>query len=132
MAKVGRPRKIKSVRQFEERAEAYFVECEAKGEPALLTGLILALGLRSREGLDEYGRRPEVTDSVKKAKLRIEMEYEKALHGRSPTGPIFALKNFGWTDKQDVELSGGVKVKTLADLMMDAENWEKEKKSVEA
>ncbi len=132
MAKVGRPRKIKSVRQFEERAEAYFVECEAKGEPALLTGLILALGLCSREGLDEYGRRPEFTDSVKKAKLRIEMEYEKALHGRSPTGPIFALKNFGWTDEQDVELSGGVKVKTLADLMMDAENWEKEKKSVEA
>ena len=131
MAKVGRPRKIKSVRQFEERAEAYFGECEAKGEPALLTGLILALGLCSREGLDEYGRRPEFTDSVKKAKLRIEMEYEKALHGRSPTGPIFALKNFGWTDKQDVELSGGVKVKTLADLMMDAENWEKEKKSVE-
>ena len=131
MAKVGRPRKIKSVRQFEERAEDYFGECEAKEEPALLTGLILALGLCSREGLDEYGRRPEFTDSVKKAKLRIEMEYEKALHGRSPTGPIFALKNFGWTDKQDVELSGGVKVKTLADLMMDAENWEKEKKSVE-
>lgn len=92
MAKVGRPRKIKSVRQFEERAEAYFVECEAKGEPALLTGLILALGLCSREGLDEYGRRPEFADSVKKAKLRIEMEYEKALHDRSPTGPIFALK----------------------------------------
>lgn len=132
MAKVGRPRKIKSVRQFEERAEAYFGECEAKREPALLTGLILALGLCSREGLDEYGRRPEFADSVKKAKLRIEMEYEKALHGRSPTGPIFALKNFGWTDKQDVELSGGVKVKTLADLIMDAENWEKEKKSVEA
>ena len=132
MAKVGRPRKIKSVRQFEERAEAYFVECEAKGEPALLTGLILALGLCSREGLDEYGRRPEFTDSVKKAKLRIEMEYEKALQGHSPTGAIFALKNFGWRDKQDLELSGGVKVKTLADLMMDAENWEKEKKSVEA
>ena len=60
------------------------------------------------------------------------MEYEKALHSRNPSGPIFALKNFGWTDKQDVELSGGVKVKTLADLIMDAENWEKEKKSVEA
>ena len=37
MAKVGRPRKIKSVRQFEERAEAYFWECEVRGEPALLT-----------------------------------------------------------------------------------------------
>ena len=60
------------------------------------------------------------------------MEYEKALQGRSPTGAIFALKNFGWTDKQDVELSGGVKVKTLADLMLDAANWKKEKKLVGA
>ena len=60
------------------------------------------------------------------------MEYEKALHGRSPTGAIFALKNFGWTDKQDVDLSGGVKVKTLADLMIEAANWEEEKGSVEA
>ena len=131
MAKGGRPRKIKSVRQFEERAEAYFRECEAREEPVLLTGLILALGLSSRSALDEYAQRPEFLNSVKKAKLRVEMEYEKALHSRNPSGPIFALKNFGWTDKQDVELSGGVKVKTLADLIMDAENWEKEKKSVE-
>ena len=115
MAKVGRPRKIKSVRQFEERAEAYFLECEVMEKPALLTGLILALGLCSREGLDEYG-----TDSVKRAKLRIEMEYEKALQGHSPTGAIFALKNFGWRDKQDLELSGGVNIKTIADLMMEA------------
>ena len=102
MAKVGRPRKIKSVKQFEERAEAYFMACEAKGEPILLTGLILALGLCSREGLHEYGRRPEFADSVKKAKLRVKMEYEKALHSRNPSGPIFALKNFGWMDKQSV------------------------------
>lgn len=60
------------------------------------------------------------------------MEYEKALQGRSPTGAIFALKNFGWREKQDVDLSGDVKVKTLADLMLDAANWKKEKKSVEA
>jgi len=48
------------------------------------------------------------------------MEYEKALQGHSPTGAIFALKNFGWRDKQDVELSGGVNIKTIADLMMEA------------
>lgn len=50
MAKAGRPRKIKSIRQFEERTEAYFRECEAKGESALLTGPTLALGLCSQEG----------------------------------------------------------------------------------
>ena len=124
MAKIGRPRKIKSPREFERLAGAYFQKCEAEGEPALLTGLILAVGLSARESLDEYGRRPEFYDSVKKAKLRIEMEYEKALRSRNPAGPIFALKNFGWTDKQDLELSGNVAVKTLADLMIEAEEDE--------
>jgi len=50
----------------------------------------------------------------------------------APRGAIFALKNFGWREKQDMDLSGDVKVKTLADLMLDAANWKKEKKSVEA
>ena len=102
---MARPRKIRSVKQFEELAEAYFAECEGKGEPVLLTGLIRALGLACRDSLDEYGRREEFSYSVKKAKLRCELEYEKALHGPHPPGAIFALKNFGWSDRQDVEIT---------------------------
>lgn len=104
---LGRPRIIKSVRQFNELVKAYFTECEERNEQPLLTGLILGLGLSSRESLDEYGRRPEFSDSVKRAKLRIEMAYERNLpKSRTPAGIIFALKNFGWKDKQDIELSG--------------------------
>jgi len=42
---MARPRKIKSVKQFENMAESYFNECEAKGDPITLTGLIRAVGL---------------------------------------------------------------------------------------
>ena len=35
--------------------------------------------------------------------LRIEQSYEEALHGNCPAGSIFALKNRGWRDKQDIE-----------------------------
>ena len=101
---MGRPRKIKSVGQFEKLADEYFKECEAKGEAVTLTGLIFALGLACRDSLDEYGRRPEFSYSVKRAKLRVEMEYEKALREPHPTGAIFALKNFGWKDKQEMEV----------------------------
>ena len=101
---MGRPRKIKSVRQFEQMAEGYFAECKAKGEPVTLTGLIAAVGLACRDSLDEYGRREEFSYSVKRAKLQCEHEYEKALLGPHPAGAIFALKNFGWKDKQDVEI----------------------------
>ena len=112
--------------ELRERIEVRSGEVKQKLERLMLMAIE-----SSCSALDEYAQRPEFLNSVKKAKLRVEMEYEKALHSRNPSGPIFALKNFGWTDKQDVELSGGVKVKTLADLIMDAENWEKEKKSVE-
>ena len=113
--------------ELRERIEVRSGEVKQKLERLMLMAIE-----SSCSALDEYAQRPEFLNSVKKAKLRVEMEYEKALHSRNPSGPIFALKNFGWTDKQDVELSGGVKVKTLADLMLDAANWKKEKKSVEA
>ena len=103
---MARPRIIKTPKQFDELADAYFRKCGDDGEPILLSGLILALGLSSRESLDEYGRRQEFFDSVKRAKLHVEMEYEKRLCGTAPTGAIFALKNFGWSDRQDVELTG--------------------------
>lgn len=102
----GRPRKIQSVEQFEELAENYIKTTHESGEPLTLLGLVLALGLSSRESLDEYGRRPEFSDSVKRAKAFVELEYEKRLFGNNATGPIFALKNFGWKDRSETEISG--------------------------
>lgn len=99
----GRPRIISSPQEFDERVDSFLVQCQVDGDPITLTGLILSLGLSSRESLDEYGRRPEFSDSVKYAKLLIENGYEKKLHEQSCTGPIFALKNFGWKDKQEVD-----------------------------
>lgn len=106
----GRPRIIKDAKQFDRLAGQYFAACEASGEPVLLTGLILALGLSSRESLDLYGRKDEFVDSVKKAKLRVEMEYERRLAEAKPIGAIFALKNFGWRDKSEHEYSGTLSI----------------------
>ncbi len=102
----GRPRVIESPEQLDQLADAYFARCEAREEPVTLTGLILSLGLSSRESFDEYGRRPEFSDSVKRAKMYVEWEYEKKMHSPACTGAIFALKNFGWRDKTEQEISG--------------------------
>ncbi len=50
------------------------------------------------------------------------MEYEKRLLDKNPTGAIFALKNFGWTDKQqvDADIKAEVKDLTLLDIMLKA------------
>ena len=103
--KAGRKPIIKSVKQFEQLAQDYFDQCQRTNESINLTGLILALGLSSRQSLAEYEDREEFSDSVKRAKLRCEHEYEKKLVGPNPTGAIFALKNFGWSDKQNVEVT---------------------------
>jgi hypothetical protein len=120
----GRKRIIKTPKMLDELADAYFKKCKDSGEPILLTGLILALGLSCRDSLDEYGRREEFSDSVKRAKLHVEMEYEGRLHGVASTGAIFALKNFGWSDRQDIELTGkdGGPVDVKAQSAIDLSN----------
>jgi len=39
-------------------------------------------------------------------KQRIENYAENRLFGNNPTGAIFALKNYGWKDKREVEQTG--------------------------
>lgn len=76
-----------------------------KGHPTI-TGLALYLGFNSRQALLNYEHKEEFNDAVKKAKLRIEMNYEQALFNKNAAGPIFALKNFGWSDKKEIEVRG--------------------------
>lgn len=74
-----------------------------------VTGLALALDL-TRQGLLEYEEKGEFSDTVKKAKARVEQFIEDRLFENAPAGAIFNLKNnFGWKDKTEVEQSGKVK-----------------------
>lgn len=102
----GRPRLIESPDEMLAMGNAYFDECKAEEKPILVTGLVLALGLSSRESLIEYSKRPEYSDTVKALKTVCENFAENRLYGNNPTGAIFALKNYGWTDKTQQELSG--------------------------
>ena len=63
----------------------------------------------TRETLCDYGEKDEYSDTVKKAKLRVQHAYEKRLVKRGNGGDIFALKNFGWTDKSEVESTLNIK-----------------------
>ena len=103
---MARPRNIKTPQAFDRLADKYFDLCEREKRRPTLTGLVLALGLSSRQSLDEYLNYEGFPDSVKRAKLRIEEAYEDRLSGNNPAGAIFALKNFGWSDRQEIEHSG--------------------------
>jgi len=98
----GKPLKFKTVEILQEKIDDYFNTCDKQGEPYMITGLALHLDT-TRETLCDYGRKDGYSDAIKKAKLKVESSYEKRLIKQGRSGDIFALKNFGWKDKQEVE-----------------------------
>ncbi|UEG54549.1 DNA-packaging protein [Mucilaginibacter daejeonensis] len=68
-------------------------------QPATLTGLAHYLGFDSREAFEAYEIDGAFKKTLKRARLKIESEYEKLLLSQPSTGAIFALKCLGWTDR---------------------------------
>ena len=73
-------------------------------EPPTVTGLSLHLGFCSKTSLYEYADKIEFMHPIKRAVSRIEKHHEIAIaHGDKCTGNIFALKNFGWKDRTEID-----------------------------
>ena len=94
---------------MQQKIDKYFNECDKKNEPYTVTGLCLALDI-CRDTLSEYVKDKKFSDTIKKAKLKVENYLEKHLiTDSSTTGIIFNLKNnFGWKDKQELSHSGSI------------------------
>lgn len=71
-----------------------------------LTGLAYYLGFASRQSLYDYEEREGFSYTIKRARLFIERDYEEQLQYGNVTGAIFALKNLGWKDKTESEITG--------------------------
>jgi hypothetical protein len=75
----------------------------ADNDKPTMCGLSLHLGFSGRESLNDYGGySPEFFALIKSAKHKVEASYEKFLLSQSVTGAIFALKNMGWADRQEI------------------------------
>ena len=102
----GRPPIWKDPKEFAESVEGYFKQWddnpEMRGTPTW-TGLAIYLGFESRQSLEDYKKKEGFLTPIKKALIRIETIYEQMLFSRNPAGSIFALKNFGWSDKQEID-----------------------------
>ena len=107
--KLGRPRIFNTPDQMQKKIDAYFAECDSSQTPYTIADLCLFLGFAETQQLWGYQDRYEdFADTVKKARLRVEGQRERALmappKGSFPAGVIFALKNcHGWRDKSEVE-----------------------------
>ena len=98
----GRPRLYSTPEEMQIVIDTYFETTEK----VTVTGLALHLGFNSRQSLLNYeGYSEEFLDTMKRAKSRVEAYYEEHLVGNNAAGSIFALKNFGWTDKHEQEIT---------------------------
>lgn len=103
MSNAGAPRKYETAEEMQFAIDDYFASSDEENEPISITGLALALGFCSRQALINYENySKEFYDTIKKAKLKVENAYEKRLIRRGNGGDVFALKQFEWTDRQDI------------------------------
>ena len=104
--RTGRPPHWNNCYDLDFMCEMYFDWCEEENKHPGVCGLAVFLGV-DRQTILDYSRRPEFSDTIKKAKGRVEAYLEQCLHSNSVAGTIFNMKNnFGWKDQTQVEQSG--------------------------
>lgn len=122
----GRPRTYESEQELQNTIDDYFIfvkgqkistvdnngniieKWEREPEPTTITGLALYLGFESRQSIYDYEKSGQFSYIVKRARMRVECEYEKRLSTtQAPAGAIFALKNMGWADRQELTGADG-------------------------
>jgi hypothetical protein len=103
----GRPPINKTPAEIQEKADAYFNDTQRP----TVSGLARAMGYANRVSLiDNHNRGEEFADTIKRAVGRVEQAYEERLYESGCAGAIFALKNMGWSDRQEVEHAGGLTI----------------------
>ena len=136
---------------------------EIRRETPTISGLAYYLGFTSRQSLYDYEKRyapdkeedntdntanTEITTTeqkeekgelarfayhIKRARLRIEAHYEQNMNGGAAAGSIFALKNMGWMDRQEVKttIDGSLNLIALSDLRGSDKGSPKPAKGIE-
>lgn len=122
---MARPPKYKTPKELQEKIDEYFesgvkkiplpvgkgdAETILEFEVPTITGLALYCEFESRQAFYHLENKEEFSYTIKKARLRIEQHYEESLQlSKSAAGPIFALKNLGWSDRQEIDHTSGGK-----------------------
>ena len=92
---VGRPPKYPPAGPVPGKASAKTPPPARPPEPPTITGLALFIGFNSRQEFEDHEKKPRFAPALKRARLKIEAEYEKKLPLTSAAGAIFALKSLG-------------------------------------
>jgi hypothetical protein len=123
----GRPSLYNTVEELQKQIDIYFDEIcgtfpikdkddniltDKQGRPVFdvvpptVCRLAFHLGYASRQSIYDLEKRSDAFSyTIKRALLRCEMFAEEQLYSGRPVGAIFALKNRGWSDKSEIDIT---------------------------
>lgn len=132
-----RPPKYKTAKELYDKAIEYLENppvktmYSAKGNAyhvpvPTITGLCRTLGFASRQSFYDLERNKTFSYTIKVLRLWIEQHYEENLLAGNTTGAIFALKNFGWTDKMEQDITYSEKQITGTEFIYETKSKAKQ------
>ena len=101
----GRPLTFGTNEELEKAISDYFDYCKENKKPETIAGLACYLEV-DRTTIYNYEKKDEFFHTVKKARDRILAGLEEALFTEGKSGQIFLAKNYGYSDKQELEHTG--------------------------
>ena len=114
--------------KLQNKADEYFNQCLSDDRPVTISGLCYHLGFESLQSFYDYEKRQEFSYAIKKLRLFVVSVYEELLSKGNSTGAIFALKNFGWKDKQEIEVTSDPLGRFFESVNNDIANSKKQTK----
>jgi len=101
----GQPRKFKDAAELQACLDRYKAYLDESGKPPTIAGLAYYTGI-DRTTIYNYQKDDEYFNTIKDFRDWIIMTYEEVSIDKGGSGVIFLLKNYGYTDKQETEISG--------------------------
>jgi len=101
----GRPKKFKSQQELNDCIDKYKAYLEESGKPPTIAGLAYYTGI-DRQTLYNYKKDEEFFGTIKSFVDWILMNYEELAIDKGNGGIVFLLKNYGYTDRQEVGVTG--------------------------
>lgn len=104
----GQPPKFETVADLEKCIDDYKEYLYENNKPPTIAGLAYFTGI-DRVTIYNYKKKDEFFNTIKAFRDWIIMNYEEySITNTSVAGVIFLLKNYGYSDKQEIEHSGGM------------------------
>lgn len=110
----GRPPLFRTKEDLEAKLDLYKQYLQESGKPPTIAGLAYYTGI-DRQTIYNYSEKDEFFDTLKGFRDFVIMNYEELAIEKGNGGIVFLLKNYGYTDKQEVEHSGELSQVVIVD-----------------